>query len=222
VIALPRSAVRAVCTARLAFSFLLPLGIACVACNERPSDLREWRPTDHDHTENPGSDQVQVDPKAAPSAAPGLEDVTIVAWQQNCTQCHGQLGRGDGPRGPMLKATNLSDPSWQASRTDEQIAAAIKLGRGAMPSFKQLPDVTIANLVKLVRMMNLARLEAHAAAAASGAPATSSGAAPHGSAAPSAAPHGTAAPSAARSSASAPRPAPSGAQGNAAPKPSAN
>lgn len=150
---------------------------ALTACNERPSDLREWRVSDHDHTENPGNDQVQVDPASSAQAVPGLEDVTIVAWSQNCTQCHGQLGRGDGPRGPMLKATNLSEPAWQAAVTDEQIAAAIKLGRGAMPSFKQLPDVTIANLVKLVRMMNLARMQAPAApsASAAAAPSASSG-----------------------------------------------
>lgn len=168
-----------------------------VACNERPSDLREWRVTDHDHTENPGSDQVQVDPAASAQAIPGLEDVTIVAWSQNCTQCHGQLGRGDGPRGPMLKATNLSDPAWQSSVSDEQIAATIKLGRGAMPSFKQLPDVTIANLVKLVRMMNLARVQQHPAAAGSVAPnpdtSASSKTKPAGSGsasvAPKAAPH---------------------------------
>jgi len=147
---------------------LLPLVLfSALACNERPSDLRQWRPGDHDHTENPGSNQVQVDPNdAGAPAAPGLEDVTIVAWQQNCTQCHGQLGRGDGPRGPMVKATNLSDPAWQNGRTDEQIAAAIKLGRGQMPSFSQLPNVTIANLVKLVRMMNVARLEGHGAGSA--------------------------------------------------------
>ena len=162
---------------RVAFPLLL---LTTFACNERPSDAREWRPSDHDHTENPGSDQVQVDPKdAGAPAVPGLEDVTIVAWQQNCTQCHGQLGRGDGPRGPMLKATNLSDPAWQSSVTDQQIGATIKLGKGAMPSFK-LPDVTIANLVRLVRMMNVARLEAHAQAAASAAAAT--GAAPSASA----------------------------------------
>ncbi len=148
-------------------AFPLVLLTSFVACNERPSDAREWRPSDHDHTENPGSDQVQVDPKdAGAPAVPGLEDVTIVAWQQNCTPCHGQLGRGDGPRGPMLKATNLSDAAWQSSVTDQQIGATIKLGKGAMPSFK-LPDVTIANLVRLVRMMNVTRLEAHAQAAAS-------------------------------------------------------
>jgi cytochrome c oxidase cbb3-type subunit 3 len=152
--------------------------------------LREWRATDHDHTENPGNDQVQVDPAASAQAVPGLEDVTIVAWSQNCTQCHGQLGRGDGPRGPMLKATNLSEPTWQSSVTDEQIAATIKLGRGAMPSFKQLPDVTIANLVKLVRMMNLARLQERAAAAesASAAPSASLGKPPPKPSAAAAAP----------------------------------
>jgi cytochrome c oxidase cbb3-type subunit 3 len=145
---------------------------------------------------------VQVDPKdpAAPTV-PGLEDVTIVAWGQNCTPCHGELGRGDGPRGPMLKATNLSDPAWQGSVTDQQIAATIKLGKGAMPAFK-LPDVTIANLVKLVRMMNIARLQGHATAA--GAPST-------GTAPSAAAPKpGGSAPA---SHGSAPKPAP---------KPSAN
>jgi Cytochrome C oxidase, cbb3-type, subunit III len=155
---------------RVALPFLW---LATFACSQRPSDAREWRPGDHDHTENPGSDQVQVDPKdAGTPAVPGLEDVTIVAWEQNCTQCHGQLGRGDGPRGPMLKATNLSDPAWQGSVTDQQIAASIKLGKGNMPAFK-LPDVTIVNLVRLVRMMNIARLQAHAEASASAAPSSS-------------------------------------------------
>jgi hypothetical protein len=164
----------------------LPLGfLTLLACNERPADLREWRVSDHDHTDNPNSGQVAPPPagSAAP-VVPGLEDVTIVAWQQNCTKCHGQLGRGDGPQGPMVKATNLSDPAWQATATDEQIARAIKEGKGAMPP-SNLPDVTIAKLVRLVRMMNAARLGAHsgpsASAEASAAPASS--AAPRPSAA---------------------------------------
>lgn len=147
------------CARALAHALVLS-SLALVACNERAADLREWRVSDHDHTDNPGSDQVQVDPNDAGTAPPGLDDVTIVAWQQNCTQCHGQLGRGDGPRGPMLKATNFSDPAWQKATTDEQIARVIKEGRGAMPPFK-LPDATIARLVKLVRMFNAARLQGH-------------------------------------------------------------
>jgi hypothetical protein len=188
---------------RAALPFLWLTALACFGCNERQSDVREWRPTDHDHTENPGSSQVQVDPKdAGAPAVPGLEDVTIVAWGQNCTPCHGELGRGDGPRGPMLKATNLSDPAWQSAVTDQQIAATIKLGKGAMPAFK-LPDVTIVNLVKLVRMMNIARLQAHADAAASAAAA------------------GTA-PSAAAPKPSGAVPAPHASVPKPAPKPSAN
>jgi len=190
---------------------LLLTALACVACNQRPSDVREWRPGDHDHTENPGSDQVQVDPQdAGAPAIPGFEDVTLVAWKQNCTPCHGAVGRGDGPRGPMLKATNLTDPAWQGSISDEQIAKTIKLGKGAMPAFN-LPDVTIANLVKLVRILNAAKLEAHAQAAASAAAAPS--AAPSSSGAkplPKTSSSSTAAPKT-----SAPAPAP-------APKPSAN
>jgi mono/diheme cytochrome c family protein len=159
--------------------------LAGLACNERPSDLREWRPGDHDHTENPGRDQVQVNPQdAGAPTIPGFEEVTLVAWKQNCTPCHGAVGRGDGPRGPMLKATNLSDPTWQSSVSDEQIAKTIKLGKGAMPAFN-LPDVTIANLVKLVRMLNLAKLEAEAKAAASAAARPGASGAPGPSAAPS-------------------------------------
>lgn len=150
---------------------ILPiLWLSALGCNSRGADVREWRASDHDRNDSPGKGQAQqVDPKAQTApAVPGLEDVTLVAWSQNCTQCHGELGRGDGPRGPMLKATNLSDPAWQQSKTDEDIAKAIKLGRGAMPAFN-LPDNTIVNLVRLVRMMNAAQLQAHANAAASAA-----------------------------------------------------
>jgi len=139
------------------FVCCLPLSGA-LACEQKSSDLREWRVSDHDHTDNPASGQVQVDPNdAGAPSVPGLDDVTIVAWQQNCLQCHGTLGRGDGPRGPMLKATNLSDPVWQSSASDEQIARVIKEGKGLMPAFK-LPDPTVASLVKLVRVMGAAQL----------------------------------------------------------------
>lgn len=181
------------------------LVLALASCNERAPDLREWRASDHDRADGPPANQGQVDPtKPEGPQIAGLEDVTIVAWSQNCTQCHGQLGRGDGPRGPMLKATNLSDAAWQASVTDEQIAATIKVGRGAMPSFKQLPDVTIANLVKLVRMMNIARLQAHAAASGSAA-GPSSATAPAGSVAPAVG-SASAKPRASSSASSAPKP----------------
>jgi mono/diheme cytochrome c family protein len=193
----PRARARAVWLRRVLLS---PALLTLFACNSPPPDLREWRVSDHDHTENPGAAQVQVDPKAtASAAAPGLEDVTLVSWEQNCVQCHGRLGMGDGPRGPMLKATNLASPSWQASVTDEQIATSIKLGRGSMPAFN-LPDVTIANLVKLVRMMGASSAPGHGAPGrASAAPSASS--APSASAAKGKTPPTPAAPRASASAA---------------------
>jgi len=158
----------------------LSLSAFAVACNGAPADLRQWKASDHDHTVNPNADQVQVTDAGSPAAAQGLDDVTIVAWQQNCTTCHGALGRGDGPQGQLVHAADLSRPEWQASVTDEAIAATIREGRGRMPAFN-LPEVTLTRLVALVRMLNLNRMqrEAHPGAAPPahpGAPSTSAGA----------------------------------------------
>jgi len=136
---------------------LLACGLL-LACNETPADLRTWRPTDHDHTENPNSEQVQVTDAGSAEANHGLDDVTIVAWQQNCTSCHGPLGRGDGPQGPMVHAADLSRSDWQASVTDEAIATTILQGRGRMPAFK-LPEATVQRLVALVRMLDATRMQ---------------------------------------------------------------
>ncbi len=154
--------------ARLAL--VLSLTGLSFACNETPADLRVWRAADHDHTENPNADQVQVSDAGSSEPGHGLDDVTIVAWQQNCTGCHGPLGRGDGPQGQMVHAADLSRPEWQASVTDEVIATTIRQGRGKMPAFN-LPEATIERLVALVRMLDLNRMQhaMNAAAAAQGA-----------------------------------------------------
>jgi cytochrome c oxidase cbb3-type subunit 3 len=162
----------------LAVVLLLIIGSAC---NETPADLRPWRPSDHDHTENPNADQVQVTDAGSAEPGHGLDDVTIVAWQQNCTSCHGPLGHGDGPQGPMVHAADLSRSDWQASVSDEAIATTIRMGRGRMPGFK-LPDATVLNLVRLVRMLDANRMQramaAAASASAAGAPAPPSARAP--------------------------------------------
>jgi len=153
-------------------------------CDGKRADVREWRPEDHDHTTNPGAEQVVGGPDAGPApelARHGLDEVTVVAWQQNCTRCHGRIGRGDGPQGAMFRATDLSNPEWQAAMSDEQMALAIKNGRGAMPPFP-LPDSTIQGLVRLIRLLR-AEPEGEPGAAPSGAPGSS--AAPAPSAAPS-------------------------------------
>lgn len=86
----------------------------------------------------------------------GISEVALAAWKQNCTTCHGIIGRGDGPQGPMTKARDLTDPEWQKTVSDADIASAIKNGRGAMPAFP-LPDSTIEGLVKLTRLLDRSR-----------------------------------------------------------------
>lgn len=135
------------------------------ACERAPSDLREWRVSDHDHTTNPNATQVEVKPDAgSPLAAQGVDEVTIVTWKENCAKCHGTVGAGDGPQGPMTHARDLTSPEWQAATSDAVIAQVIREGRGRMPAFK-LPDATVASLVRLVRLFDARR-----PAAAVGAP----------------------------------------------------
>ena len=133
---------------------------------------------------NPNADQVQVTDAGSEAQNHGLDDVTIVAWQQNCTSCHGALGRGDGPQGQLVHAADLSRPDWQASVTDEAIATTIRVGRGRMPSFN-LPEATVTRLVALIRMLDLNKMQRRTEAPADGAPASS--AAPPAHAAASAA-----------------------------------
>jgi hypothetical protein len=161
----------------------LALLFVALACNEAPPDRREWRATDHDHTDTPNANQVVGGPDGGTSpelARYGLNELIIVAWQQNCVRCHGQLGRGDGPQGPMTHAIDLSDPDFQRRMTDDQILASLKSGKGLMPA-SPLPESTLKGLVQVVRLIGKATAEA--AAAGSGVPAASG--APHGSAAPS-------------------------------------
>lgn len=171
------------------FAPALVLLCTLAACDKPAGDLREWRPEDHDHTTNPGQDQVVGGPDAGSPelARVGLDEVTMTVWTQNCTRCHGQIGRGDGPQSAMFHATDLTNPAWQRAVSDEQIAATIKNGRGAMPPFN-LPDGTIKALVRLVRLLDAGRMASAAEANADDSAAPSASTAPGSTAVPSARP----------------------------------
>lgn len=119
--------------------------IGLTACDPASSNAQTWTPEDHDH--NARSGQVSG------SAAPGQEGVTLVqvTWRNQCAQCHGMRGRGDGPQGPMLKVPNLARPSMKDDLSDAEIAAVIKNGRNNMPAFSNLPPNVVNGLVQLIR-----------------------------------------------------------------------
>jgi mono/diheme cytochrome c family protein len=126
--------------------------LGLLACEGAPSaeGLKEWTPADHRSID----DEKGV---AVPNRGPqvkGSETAELVdlAWRQQCTQCHGPMGKGDGPTGPMVRAPNLTDPEWQAKTTDADMVAVIKNGKNKMPKF-DIPDEVITGLVMHIRQL---------------------------------------------------------------------
>jgi hypothetical protein len=130
--------------------------LALAACDRAPSaaGLPEWNVQDHE--------QDQESMKAQPpkrndagggGGAGGVASVVDLTWRNQCAQCHGLTGHGDGPTGPMLKATNFGDPDWQKRVQDGEIASAIQNGKGGkMPKF-DLSEPVVRGLVAKIRQV---------------------------------------------------------------------
>jgi len=60
-------------------------------------------------------------------------------YQDKCTQCHGQTGKGDGPDAASYypSPTSLVDAHHMNSVTDGEIFYQISEGRKPMPAFKR-------------------------------------------------------------------------------------
>jgi cytochrome c oxidase cbb3-type subunit 3 len=132
--------------------------LSLLACNRSPSasSLQEWTPTDHHSVDDgrpngpqPAGGQVAATKSTPEADTAGLVDLT---WRQQCTACHGALGKGDGQMGPMLRAPDLTNPELQSAISDADMAAVIKNGKNRMPKF-DLPDAVVAGLVARVRSL---------------------------------------------------------------------
>jgi cytochrome c oxidase cbb3-type subunit 3 len=131
------------------------LALAAAACERPPSadKLSDGTPTDHDRAEesaNAASGQ-QAMPSQRGSDA-GAQTLVEVTWQTACQVCHGPLGHGDGPNGPMVNAPDITKDELQAKFSDEDIAAIILNGKNRMPKF-DLPEPVVKGLVARVRAM---------------------------------------------------------------------
>lgn len=100
-----------------------------------------------------GSDDPEISPEAMKKAHK--------IYAERCASCHGDKGNGDGPGAFAIKPKprDYTDPEWQETVTDEELAKAIVKGGAAvgksymMPANYDLrakPEVTAA-LVALVR-----------------------------------------------------------------------
>jgi len=75
-------------------------------------------------------------------------------YRDECAQCHGEHGKGDGPEAMMHSPApaDLTDASHMNRVTDGEIFYQISQGRKPMPSFKRrLPEDQRWGLVLLVR-----------------------------------------------------------------------
>jgi mono/diheme cytochrome c family protein len=97
----------------------------------------------------------------APDVAPEVMAKARRYYAERCASCHGDKGNGDGPGAFAIKPRprDYTDPQWQTSVTDEELAKAIVKGGAAvgkstmMPAnydLRSKPELTAA-LVALVR-----------------------------------------------------------------------
>ena len=129
---------------------LAPIVVALLAaaCHRAPpSDgLREWSADDHDR----GPDDQRAAQQGPKGDAGGPAVIIQATWRTQCAACHGAIGKGDGPQGPMFKAPDLTREEFQSSVKDAEIAAVITNGKGRMPKF-DLPEPVVAGLVARIR-----------------------------------------------------------------------
>lgn len=73
---------------------------------------------------------------------------------EKCAKCHGDTGKGDGPKAKILKKKpkDYTDKAEMAKFTDAKLKEGIVEGKKPMPSYKgKLDDKTIDDLVAYVR-----------------------------------------------------------------------
>ena len=131
---------------------------AILGCDRAPpaDGLHDWTAADHDRAEENARVKTGVQASASPrsSGSPKNDQAQLIelTWRQNCAQCHGLSGHGDGPQGALVKALDLSNPDLQGKISDADIAGAIKNGRNLMPKF-DFSDAVVAGLTARVRAM---------------------------------------------------------------------
>ncbi len=105
--------------------------------------------------------QPETGPKKQRAGAPQIDERATARFESMCATCHGANGKGDGPAAPNLtvKPRDYTDPTWQASITDDQIKQIILLGGqkvGKSPlmpgnaDLKDKPEV-LDGLVQIIR-----------------------------------------------------------------------
>jgi len=131
-----------------------------MAACEGKRELRVWQPSDHQPPpevlpEGQGEGIETTGPSGQGEQGDPNERAALALWGMRCASCHGESGRGDGTgRPPGAALPDMSSRAFQSARSDDQLHAVIKSGRGMMPAFgDQLTPVGIDALVKHIRLL---------------------------------------------------------------------
>ncbi len=77
------------------------------------------------------------------------------AFARICSSCHGFDGKGGARGGFVVPPRDLTDPTFQANCTDDQILFTLRNGKGQMPAFAALlPESEQLELVAYIRSLN--------------------------------------------------------------------
>jgi mono/diheme cytochrome c family protein len=92
-------------------------------------------------------------PGAVKSFSGGDANVGKGVYQALCARCHGAAGEGGALPGNVAVPA-FSDAALQDRLTDAQMARAIALGKGAMPSFRsELNRDQMAGVIAFIRTL---------------------------------------------------------------------
>ncbi len=124
---------------KLLFSILLIYSCLIMGQNKKNGE------TKNQTTAKKDSSTVWIAPKSADKVKNPLAGIIEATHKgenlfvQNCTECHGMTGRGDGPTADMLdtKPANLSSAKVQRE-SDGALFWKISEGKGAMASYKNV------------------------------------------------------------------------------------
>ena len=138
----------------------VPSAMATLPGCDRPpavQELEEWTARDHHSSDDDKVPARSQGPKQGDSTPRRTGDSDVaqlvdIAWRQQCTNCHGATGKGDGQMGALLHAPDLTRAEWQSSVTDTDVAAMIRKGKNRMPKF-DLPDPVVQGLVARIRSL---------------------------------------------------------------------
>ena len=113
------------------------------------------------NAESPEADGKTAAAPAAAKVSPAMLEKGAGIYKANCTPCHGEGGKGDGPAAGIYKPPprDHTDLSYMSTLTDEDIAKVIQMGgaiRGkpTMPSNPQIRGEDMEALVAFVRSLS--------------------------------------------------------------------